>query len=78
MMFAHRASITKPIKRRVMAYLSAKDFAEKNKLNYKYIRNLCIQGKIKGARKKKIGGAWEIPENAEIFTKRKPARVLQG
>lgn len=55
-----------------MAYISAKEYAEKHSANYRYVRMLASLGKIKGARRHKISGAWEIPENAEY-----PARKLR-
>jgi uncharacterized HAD superfamily protein len=59
-----------------MAYISAKDYADRNNVNYRYVRMLASTGKIKGARKHKISGNWEIPENA-VYPAKQIARPVR-
>lgn len=42
--------------------ISAREYAEMQGVNYQYVRVLCRQRKIKGA--KFVGREWQIPEDA--------------
>lgn len=50
-------------------YLSVSEYAEKHEVNEQYVRFLCRQKKIKGA--KKPDRDWRIPENAEYTAQRR-------
>jgi hypothetical protein len=60
-----------------MAYISAKEFSERKGKGYTRVRELCREGRIKGARYVGTGnrGTWLIPENAEYPSKRKEVRA---
>jgi hypothetical protein len=59
-----------------MAYISAKEYSERQGKSYKLVRNKCGEGRIRGARFVGTGnrGIWFIPENAIYPTKRKEVR----
>lgn len=54
------------------ACITAKEYAEKHGVNYQYVRVLCNQRKIKGA--KFVGREWQIPENAVYPAQKRGAK----
>jgi hypothetical protein len=60
-----------------MSFISVKKYSERRGKGQNRIRELCREGRIKGARYVGSGsrGNWEIPENAEYPTKRKEVRA---
>lgn len=55
-------------------YLSASEYAEKHGVNYQYVRVLCNQGKIKGAKKPLKCREWQIPEDAVYPSQKRNAK----
>ena len=47
----------------VMAYLTVQEFAQKWNLSERMVQQLCVQGRIEGARK--FGRSWAIPADEQ-------------